>query len=163
MHFSYLILVIIHQLGCFIAVVKIIRLIGFTQDIYEIIYSDKKYTSNELLGKGNSASIHKRKLRFLAIEMLKFKRSFVPVLCKKMIPQNRQNRYELRNNVDFTLALVKTVHKGLEGLSNLVPKILEFLPVKTEQTKSLLEFKVKLKIGIHNVVHAVFAKYICSL
>ena len=58
-----------------------------------IIYSDKKYTFIELLGKDNSVSINKRILRFLVIEMLKFKRALVPALCK-IIPENRQSRYE---------------------------------------------------------------------
>ena len=48
-------------------------------------------------------SIHKRTLHFYATEMFKFKRGLTSSLCKEMIPQNRQNRYELRNNADFTL------------------------------------------------------------
>ena len=62
-----------------------------------------------------------------------------------MIPLNRQNRYELRNNVDFTLPLVKSIHKGLESLSYLGPKIWEIFPFEIKQTKSLLEFKAKIK------------------
>ena len=47
-----------------------------------------------------------------------------------MIPQSRQKRYTLRNNADFSLPLVKPVHKGLESLSYLGPKIWEILPIK---------------------------------
>ena len=64
----------------------------------QILYNDKK-----LLEKDNSLSIHEGNLRFLAIEMFKFKRGLGRALCKEMIPQNRHDRYELRNNVDFTL------------------------------------------------------------
>ena len=55
----------------------------------------------ELLENDNSISITKRKSRFLVIEMFKFKRCLTPVLRKKMIPQNRQSGYELRNNADL--------------------------------------------------------------
>ena len=50
-------------------------------------------------------------------------------LYKAMIPQNRQNRYDKRNNADFTLPLVKSVRKGFESLGYLGPKICEILPV----------------------------------
>ena len=43
-----------------------------------------------------------------------------------MIPQTRQNGSELRNNADFTLSLVKSICKGLKGLSNLGPKLWNF-------------------------------------
>ena len=71
--------------------------------------------------KGNSVSIHEGNSRFLAIEMFKFKRSFAPALCKEIITQNRQ-RYKVGNNANFTLPLVKSIHKGLESLSYFGPK-----------------------------------------
>ena len=77
--------------------------------------------------------------------MLKLKRGLSPVLIKEMIAQNRQNTYELRNNTDFTLPLVKSVHKGLGSLSYLGPKIWKILPVQIKQTESLLQYKAKIK------------------
>lgn len=71
-----------------------------------IIYSDKK-SIFELIEKVNSVWIHKRDWSLLAIEVFKFKKRFGPA-------QNKQSRYELQNNVDFTLSSVKSVHKGLE-------------------------------------------------
>ena len=62
-----------------------------------------------------------------------------------MIPQNRQNKDELQNNVDFTLPLMKSVHRGLESFSYLSPNIWEILPFEIKQTKSLLEFKAEIK------------------
>ena len=87
-----------------------------------IIYIDKISTFIELLEKDKSVSIHKWSLLFLIIETLKFKKGFASALCKEMISQNRPNTYELRNNADFTLPLVKSVHKDLEKLSFLGPK-----------------------------------------
>ena len=66
-----------------------------------------------------SVSIHKRNLGFLACEMFQIKRGIAPELIKGLIPPNRQHRYELRNNSDFAVAIVKSVHKGLESLSYL--------------------------------------------
>ena len=91
-----------------------------------IIYSDKKFTFIELLGKYNIVSINKRNLCFLAIEMFKFKRSLALALSKKMVLQNRQSRYKLPNNVDFTLPLMKSIHKGLERFSYRALKFWKF-------------------------------------
>ena len=91
------------------------------------------------------SQFHKRNLRFVAIEIFKFKRGLVPAQCKEMIPQNKQNRYELWNNVDFTLPMLKSVHKSLESLIYLGPKIWEILSVEIKQTESLLEFKTKIE------------------
>ena len=59
----------------------------------------------------SSVSIHKRNLWFLVMEIFKFKRGL------EIIPQNKQNTYKLRSNVDLTLPLMKLVHKGLESSS----------------------------------------------
>ena len=80
-----------------------------------IIYNDKKSTFYELLEKDGSVSIHKRNLRFLACEMFKLKRDMAPELIKELILPNRQSRYELRNNPDFAVPIVKSVHKDLES------------------------------------------------
>ena len=68
-------------------------------------------------------SIHKRNLRFLAYEIFKLKRDMATELIKELILPNRQRRYELRNNPDFSVPIVKSVPKGLESLSYLGPKI----------------------------------------
>ena len=94
-----------------------------------IIYNDRKSTIYELLVKDSSVSIHKRNLRFLACEMFKLKRDMAPALMKELILPNRQHRYEFRNNPDFPVPMVKSVHKGLESLSYLGPKIWELLPL----------------------------------
>ena len=62
-----------------------------------------------------------------------------------MIPQNKQKRYKFLNNTNFTLPLVKSVHKGLENLSYLGFKIWEILPDEIKQTESFLEVKAKIK------------------
>ena len=66
--------------------------------------------------------------------MFKLKRDMAPELIKKLILPNRQRRYKLRNNPDFAVPIVKSVHKGLEGLSYLGPKIWELLPLEIKET-----------------------------
>ena len=61
-----------------------------------------------MLEKDGSVSIHKRNLRFLACEMFKLKRDMVPELIKELILPNRERRYELRNNPDFAIPIVKS-------------------------------------------------------
>ena len=97
--------------------------------IYErclrLIYHDKKSTFYELLEKDSSVSIHKWNLRFLTFEMFKLKTDTTCDLIKELILPNRQRRYELRNNPYFAVPIVKSVHKDLESLSYLGPKIWE--------------------------------------
>ena len=49
--------------------------------------------------------------------MFKLKRDMAPELIKELILQIRQRKYELRNNLDCAVPIVKSVHKGLESLS----------------------------------------------
>ena len=110
-----------------------------------VIYNDKKSTFYELLEKYGSASIHKRNLRLLACEMFKLKRNMALELIMGLIRPNRQHWYELRNNPDFAVPIVKSVYKDLESLSYLGPKILELLPLEIKETETLLQFKAKIK------------------
>ena len=80
-----------------------------------IIYYDKKSIFHKLLEKDGSVSILKQNLSFLACEMFKLKRDMIPELIKELILQSRQRRFELRNNPDFAVPMVKSVHKGLES------------------------------------------------
>ena len=98
-----------------------------------IIYNGKKSTFYEFLEKDGSVSIHKRNLRFLSCEMFKLKRVMVTELIKDLILPNRQHRYELRNNPDFVVPIVKSAHKGLESV-HLRPKIWELLPLEMKET-----------------------------
>ena len=77
--------------------------------------------------------------------MFKLKRDMAPELIKELILPNRQRRYELRNNPDFAVPMVKSVHKGLESLSYLGPKIWELLLFEIKETETLLQFRAKIK------------------
>ena len=98
-----------------------------------------------MLEKDGSASIQKPNLRFLACEMFKLKRDMAPELIKELILPNRQRRYDLRNSPDSAVPIVKSVHKGLESLSCLGPKIRELLPLEIKETETFSQFKAKIK------------------
>ena len=68
-----------------------------------------------------------------------------PELIEELIQPNRQHRYELRNNPDFAVPILKPVHKGLESLSYVGPKIWELLPLEIKETENFLQFKTKIK------------------
>ena len=77
--------------------------------------------------------------------MFKLKRDTDPELIKELILSNRQRRYELRNNPDFAVLIVKSVQEGLESLSYLVPNIWELLPLEIKETETFLQFEAKIK------------------
>ena len=76
--------------------------------------------------------------------MFKLKRDMAPELIKELILQIRQRKYELRNNLDFAVPIVKSVHKGLESLSYLDPKIWGLLALETKETETFSQHKAKI-------------------
>ena len=77
--------------------------------------------------------------------MFKLNSGLAPELIKELIQPNRQHRYELRNNPAFAVQVAKSVHKGLESLSYLDPRIWELLPLEIKETEALLKLKAKIK------------------
>ena len=65
--------------------------------------------------------------------------------CLDTLLPNRQHRFELRNNPDIAVPIVKSIHKGLESLSYLGSKIWDGLPLEIKVTKTLLQLKTKIK------------------
>ena len=55
----------------------------------------KQSSFHKLLERDNSVSIHKQKLGFLAVEMLRIIKGVAPTLVKEMFPSNKENRYKL--------------------------------------------------------------------
>ena len=95
--------------------------------------------------------------------MFKPKRDIAPELIEELILSNRPRRYELRNNLGFAVPIVKSVHKGLESLSCLGPKIWKLSPLEIKQTETFSQFKAKIKKWNPKTVLAVFAKYTCRM
>ena len=96
--------------------------------------------------------------------MFKPKRDMASKLIKELILPSKQRRYELRNNQDFAVPIMKSVHKGLESLSYLGPKIWKSLPLGIKKTEIFPQFKANIKkSGTSKTALTVFAKYTCRM
>ena len=84
-------------------------------------------------------------------------------LIRQLILTNRQHRFGLRNNPDFAVPKVKSIHKGLESLSYLGPKNWELLPLAIKEIETLLHFNASPKKWNPQNCPSVFAKDTCRM
>ena len=75
---------------------------------------------------------------------IKIKNNTAPKIVSDLFP-DKNNYYSLRWNPDFVLSRPKAVGKGTEAIRYLGPKIWHDLPEDIKLTKSLSEFKWKIK------------------
>ena len=108
-----------------------------------IVYRDSNSSFTELLALDNSFTIHERNLQKLAISMYKIINNLSPPL-KNMIPISSQP-YNLRIVPEFNTSHVHTVLHGTETISFRGPKTWTLVPEDIKNSKSLLEFKTKIK------------------
>ena len=92
------------------------------------IYSDKKSSYENLLGKDNSVSIHHKSIQVLAIEMFKVKHKLCPEMIGDIFMERTNNQYNLRNRPDFITPQVHSVFHQTESISYLGPKIWDIVP-----------------------------------
>ena len=109
-----------------------------------LVYSDNQSTFSELLIKDSSMTIHERNLQPLAIEVYKTINNLSPVIMKgifdvKNIP------YNLRSTSILCTRNVRTVKNGFNTLSFRGPKIWALVPNYIRISKTLQEFKCKIR------------------
>ena len=109
-----------------------------------LVYKDSQHTFEELLHKDQSFSIHHRNLQKLATEMYKAYNDLSPSLMQLIFPQ-RSIPYNLRNKNPFESTNVHTVYHGTETISYRGPKIWALVPEDIKCSKSLAEFKAKIR------------------
>ena len=112
-----------------------------------LVYKDSQLTFEGLLRKDQSFSIHHRNLQKLATEMYKIYNDLSPNspnLVKSIFPQ-RAMHYNLRNEKPFEPTNVSTVFHGTETLSYGGPKTWTLVPDSKKLSKTLIEFKAKIK------------------
>ena len=108
-----------------------------------VVYKDDELTFQQLLEKDNSYTIHERNLQKLAVEMYKVRHNLSPApfqeIFHKSDPQN------LRKEEGFEIPKVRTVNNGIETIRYRGPITWDLIPKDIQQSKSLSEFKTKIK------------------
>ena len=82
----------------------------------------------------------------MAIEMYKLKNNLGPSLLIDIFNLNNQTiRYNLRENTDFLIPNVKTVHYGKDSLQYFGSVIWKLIPIDIRLSTSINDFKNKIK------------------
>ena len=110
-----------------------------------IVYNDKQSSFNELLEKDGSVSIHMRNIQILATEMYKLVNNLSPTIMNRAFKLKSDSCYNLRQILQFSRSLVKSVYHGTESISYLGPKIWDILPDDYKTIQNLDTFKIKIK------------------
>ena len=109
-----------------------------------IAYKDTKSSFEKLLELDHSVCIHHRNLQKLATEIFKVKNNISPVFMKNVFPET-SNHYNLRTEPEFMTSNIHTVSNGTETISFRGPKTWSLVPKDIKNSKTLSEFKFKIK------------------
>ena len=109
-----------------------------------LVYKNENSSFQELLGKDNSITIHQRYLQRLAIEMYKINNHLSPLPMQELFTE-KINKHDLRNKKCWESYNVTTVRYGAETIRYRGPKTCELVPTVIRESKSLNEFKDKIK------------------
>ena len=109
-----------------------------------VVYRDEDLTFEQLLDKDNSMTIHDRNLQKLATQMYKVKNKLCPLPVQELF-KKKEFEYNLRNQGSWELPKIRTINYGAETIRNKGPKTWDLLPNEIKNSKSLCEFKNKVK------------------
>jgi len=104
-----------------------------------VVYKNKELTFEQLLAKDNSFTIHERNLQKLALEMYKVKNDLCPSPVQQIFEKS------LLNSKDWVIPKVRLVNPGIETIRYRGPKTWGLVPTEIKNSKSLSEFKSKIK------------------
>ena len=93
-------------------------------------------------------SIHHKNLQILTTEMFRVDTGSTTDFLNEVFPLKQPSNYNLRNQQEFTLRPMKSVHYGLNSLSYLGPRIWELLRNNLKRLESVEAFKSKIKSWI---------------
>ena len=109
-----------------------------------IVYNRDELSFQELLELDNSVSIHHRNLQRLATEMFKIKNNLSPIPVREIFNAN-ECQYDLRNKRHWETTNTRTVLYGTETIRYRGPKTWDILPQIIKDSKTINEFKAKIK------------------
>ena len=89
----------------------------------------------------------------------KINRLYARCLC---VIYNDGHSFNLRNQQEFTVRPIKTLHYGLNSLVYLVLRIWELLLNNFKRLESVEAFKSKIKAGYQKTAHAEFVNHIST-
>ena len=112
------------------------------------VYNDETYPFEELLGKDNSETVHRRNIKILAAELFKIKNGHSNDIMTQLICKRNSVDYIRRSQTDFLLPQVKSVNYGLKPLRYFGPKIWNILPNDIKNSRTLREFSKEVKSWI---------------
>ena len=110
-----------------------------------LVYNDNKSNLKELLEKDKSVTIHERNIQVLATEMYKIENSLSPEIMGTIF-EKRHLQYSLRDQAAFKTSNINSTKYGTETISFRAPKIWGSVPQDIKNSKSLNEFKFKIKM-----------------
>ena len=109
-----------------------------------IVYSDSVSSSEELLHKDSSVSVHVKNIKTLAIEMFKVSNKLtIPLMNEIFVKRN--NAYNLRKPSEFVRPKVQSVFHGKESISYFGPQIWDMIPAEMKNLKTISAFEKKVK------------------
>ena len=108
-----------------------------------VVYKNDELSFEQLLQKDQSFTIHERNLQKLALEMYKVKHNFAPVAVQDIF--TRSDIQNLRNDKGWEIPKARTVNNGIETIRYRGPKTWDLVPNEIRNSKSLTEFKAKIK------------------
>ena len=109
-----------------------------------IVYKNDALTFQELLDKDGSVTVHQRNLQRLATEMFKIKTGISPKPMQELFVE-KAYQHDLRQKRSWEVFNIRTVRYGKETIRYMGPKIWDLVPKEIKESKTLLEFKYKIK------------------
>ena len=110
----------------------------------KIAYKTEHLNFEELLEKDDAVTVHQKNLQKLATQMYKVKYKLSPTPMQELFTE-KEYRYDLRNKRSWNMHTMRTLNYGIETITNMGPKIWDLVPTDIKQSKTLVEFKKKIK------------------
>ena len=109
-----------------------------------VVYKDFDSFFEELIRRDRSTTLHQRNLQKPMTEIIKVKIGIAPELVKDIF-EFADVPYTLRNQSKCSRSIPCTERYGIETASSIGPKLWDKVPTELKNSKSLEEFKARIK------------------